>query len=605
MDVWNSLIKNDNTDLPENHWYSYMVKNKFNLVYFDSKGENSFLLTDEIKKSNPNFYFDVVHIRQPEEVHQQVTTEVTNAILVNIGSHNGMNDLRQITKTLGGEVPIIVVSSEGEEEMAISALQYGAQDYVLKEQIDSDSLFRSVRYAWEIHQLNGRLKKNFSIQQHLTLYDQLTDLPNRQLFDRLFQALAHAKRSGLMLAIMYLDINNFKLINDAIGHRAGDMILKNVASRLSCCVRDSDTVARMGSDEFAFIINDITETQDIVHIAQKIISNVTQPIILSGNKDSVTACLGISVYPTDSDDAEILVRNAELAYQRAKLNAMNSFQFYNSSLDKKAVERIELEQDLRFALSNNELHVYYQPQFDIRKNKLVGFEALMRWIHPQQGFISPAIFIPIAEETGLIIQLGHYILKTACAQMQEWHEKGHPDLRIAVNLAARQFRDESLPQIVKDVLQETRLQPRSLELEITESNAMDSVDHTIAMLSHFIDMEVRLSLDDFGTGYSSLSYLKKFPIHTLKIDSAFIRGVPDNKQDCSITTAIIALAKNMDLEVIAEGVEEEAQIDFLRRHDCDLVQGFYFPDPCRRKILRDDFYSNQPVDYKQWNDTMH
>ncbi len=557
-----------------------MIKNRLNIIWFTEEQEQAAQMAADLESLKPGLSVNIVHLHETEKLLQQLEESLPEAILVNVDSASGMGKLRTISQVVESAVPIVVISPTEEENIALTALQFGAQDYVLKEQIAADSLLRSLRHAQEIHQLNGKLQKKSSQQQHLLFYDQLTDLPNRQLFfDRLFQALASAKRSGTLLAIMYLDINNFKLINDAIGHRAGDMILKNVASRLQCCIRESDTVARMGSDEFAFIINDISDEKDIIRIAQKVLSNVAQPIILSGNKDSVSACLGISVFPADADDAEILVRNAELAHQRAKLNAANSFQFFNSGLDKKAVERIELEQDLRFALTNDELEVYYQPQFDIQQNRLIAFEALLRWWHPRRGAISPSVFIPIAEESGLIIEIGKYVLQAACNRMQHWHEEGFADLCIAVNLSPRQFRDESLHDLIQNVLQKSQLPARYLELEITESNAMDNIDNTINILSRFREMDVRLSLDDFGTGYSSLSYLRRLPIDTLKIDRSFIHGIPENNQDCSITTAIIALAKIMELQVVAEGVERREQLEFLKQHGCDIVQGFYFSKP--------------------------
>lgn len=561
-----------------------MIENSLNIIWITDEEEPVTRIAADLKSAQSDYSVNIVHIEDAEKILRQLDKQPPEAIILNVDAEAGMRKLRSIKQVVESAVPIVVISPAEQENIAKTALQFGAQDYVLKEHIGVESLVRSLRHAQEIHTLNGKLQKKSSQQERLLFYDQLTELPNYQLFfDRLFQSLAYARRNGAFLAIMYLDINKFKLINDTIGHRAGDMILKNVAGRLRCYIRESDTVARVGSDEFAFIINGIANEKDIVPIAQKILSNVAQPIILSGNKDSVSACLGISVYPADATDAEILVRNAELAHQRAKLNAANSFQFFNSNLDKKAVERIELEQDLRFALSNDELEIVYQPQFDIQQNILIAFEALLRWRHPKRGSISPAIFIPIAEESGLILELGKYVLQSACDQMQQWHNAGYSDLCIAVNLSPRQFRDESLPGLIQNILDKSKLPPQFLELEITESNAMDNIEHTIHILSRFQKMGVRLSLDDFGTGYSSLSYLRRLPIDTLKIDRSFIRGIPLDNQDCSITTAIIALAQIMDLKVIAEGVERKDQLEFLREHDCEIVQGFYFSKPLTAK----------------------
>ena len=416
--------------------------------------------------------------------------------------------------------------------------------------------------------------------QRLAYYDTLTDLPNRALLsDRLDLAIAHAKRSGYKCAVLFLDMDRFKNINDALGHSIGDQLLKSVATRLKECVREVDTVARMGGDEFVVVLDGAAETGSILSVARKMLHSLSQPYEVEGHNIRATPSIGISVYPEDGTDGESLIMNADSAMYHAKENGRNDFKFFVSDMKTKVTEKLFIESDLRKALEHGQFVLYFQPQVDIRTGHIIGAEALIRWNHPTAGLISPAKFIPIAEESGLIIPLGEWILNEACRQNLAWQKAGLTPISIAVNLSAVQFRQPNLCQLIGRVLSDTGLDPHYLELELTEGLVMSNTDSAIATLNGFKEMGVHISIDDFGTGYSSLSYLKHFPIDYLKIDQSFIRYITANPDDAAITTAIINMAQGLNLRTIAEGVETAEQLKFLRLHSCDVVQGYYFSKP--------------------------
>ena len=416
--------------------------------------------------------------------------------------------------------------------------------------------------------------------QRLAYYDTLTDLPNRALLsDRLDLAIAHAKSSGYKCAVLFLDMDRFKNINDALGHSIGDQLLKSVATRLKECVREVDTVARMGGDEFVVVLDGAAETGSILSVARKMLHSLSQPYEVEGHNIRATPSIGISVYPEDGTDGESLIMNADSAMYHAKENGRNDFKFFVSDMKTKVTEKLFIESDLRKALEHGQFVLYFQPQVDIRTGHIIGAEALIRWNHPTAGLISPAKFIPIAEESGLIIPLGEWILNEACRQNLAWQKAGLTPISIAVNLSAVQFRQPNLCQLIGRVLSDTGLDPHYLELELTEGLVMSNTDSAIATLNGFKEMGVHISIDDFGTGYSSLSYLKHFPIDYLKIDQSFIRDITANPDDAAITTAIINMAQGLNLRTIAEGVETAEQLKFLRLHSCDVVQGYYFSKP--------------------------
>lgn len=415
---------------------------------------------------------------------------------------------------------------------------------------------------------------------YLAHHDDLTGLPNRVMFKyRLEQAIAESGRRGTLLALLLLDMDRFKAINDTLGHAVGDNLLKILGGRLSGCVREIDTVSRLAGDEFALILPDLTHAEDAARVAKKILNIFVPPFNVDGHELFMSASIGIAIYPMDGDNLDVLLRNVDIAMYHAKEHGRNTFQFYATEMNTKAFERLSLENALRHALERNELFLHYQPQVDLRTGKITAVEALLRWLHPELGVISPLQFIPIAEETGMIMAIGEWVLHAACAQNKAWQAAGLPPFRIAVNLSARQLRQTSFIHVIERTLQETGLEPSYLELELTESMLMHNTENAIAMLAALDGMGIDLSVDDFGTGYSSLTYLKRLPINALKIDKSFVSDIPGDLDDAAIASTIIVMAHNLGIRVIAEGVETQEQRNFLGERACDAMQGYLFSRP--------------------------
>lgn len=411
-------------------------------------------------------------------------------------------------------------------------------------------------------------------------HDSLTGLPNRNLlWDRIDGACARTQRYGEFAAVAFLDLDNFKLVNDSLGHTLGDHLLRAVAKRLESSLRASDTVARLGGDEFVLVLSDQNSEQLVSGELQRIVDLFSQPFSVDGKDVFITASVGVALYPQDAKDAEALMKSAELAMYRVKDSGRNAYQLYTAEMQTRVSERIALEGMLRRALERGEFSLHYQPQVDLRTNRIFGCEALLRWNQPDLGMIGPAKFIPLAEETGLIVPIGEWIVRTACLQNKAWQNAGLPAITVAVNISARQFREKGLLQVVANILAESGLDPAQLEIEVTESVIMHDAQHVIATLQAFRDMGVLLSVDDFGTGYSSLSYLKRFPVDRLKIDQSFVRDVITDADDAAIAQAVITLGHTMNLRVIAEGVETREQLAFLRANQCDEMQGYFFGKP--------------------------
>jgi len=416
--------------------------------------------------------------------------------------------------------------------------------------------------------------------QFLAYYDALTGLPNRTLLeDRLAKALAGARRKKDRVAILFLDLDLFKNVNDSLGHSAGDHLLQEVAERLKTWGRDQDSIARMGGDEFVLVLNDIKDTPDAAVAAERLMDAMTAEFVVQGRSLHIGCSLGISIFPEHGADGETLIKNADAAMYRAKDYGRNNFQFFTNDMNAQVMERLTLENSLRLALAKKELFLVYQPQLDIASGTITGLEALLRWQHSDLGLVPPDKFIRIAENSGLIAPIGEWVLRTACTQARKWQDEGIPAVTVAVNVSAVQFRQENFCELISKVLQETGLAARHLELELTESLLLSSADLTLSLLRKLKATGVMLSIDDFGTGYSSFGYLRQFQVNKLKIDRSFIRDVAVKADDAAITAAIIGLAKNLNLKVIAEGVENEAQMSFLRGHRCDEVQGYYISKP--------------------------
>jgi len=416
--------------------------------------------------------------------------------------------------------------------------------------------------------------------KHLAFHDVLTGLPNRLLFnDRLTMALAQAVRKRQRLAVLFFDLDRFKMINDSLGHSVGDDLLRRVAERVKESIRDADTVARLGGDEFIVLVPGIGSEDDAAKVAQKILEGIRIPFVLEQRELFATTSIGVALYPNDGEDVETLVRNADTAMYRAKDQGRDNYQLYAPAMNAKALERLSLEHRLRQALTNEELVVHYQPLVDLRTGQIRGSEALVRWQHPEMGLLPPGDFIPLAEASGLIVPLGRWVLQTACDQIRTWQEMGFRDLSVAVNLSTRQFQQTDLVQQVSEALASSAIEPSALDLEITETNAMQNADVSISTLWDLKKVGVSLSMDDFGTGYSSLNYLKRFPIDRIKIDRSFVQDLTDDPDDAAIAAAVIAMGHSLKLGVVAEGVETEEQLAFLRLNQCDEMQGYLFSRP--------------------------
>ncbi len=431
------------------------------------------------------------------------------------------------------------------------------------------------------------MKKSQAQINYLSQHNDLTGLPNRLLLnDRLAHAIQRAVREQARIAVIMMDLDRLKDINMTLGHATGDDIIKRFAQRLQGAVRSEDTVAHLGADEFALMVEHIPHVDNATWIAKNLLNVFKQEYIIDGKEIFVSGSIGISLFPNDGANGDVLIQNAKTAMYEAKQNGGNNYRFYMKAMNAHSLELLLLESSLRRALEREELHVYYQPQFDLNKQRLIGMEALVRWFHPQQGMVSPGEFVPLAEESNLIVEIGHWVLHTACAQTKAWHDQGFNKLKVAVNLSARQFSHQDLAKEVASILEDTGLKAPFLKLELTESILLQKEDDVINTLQELQSMGVTLAIDDFGTGYSSLSYLKRFPISELKIDRSFVHDIEDVKQDAEIVSAIIGLGQRLHLGIVAEGIENQTQIDFLIKQGCQIGQGFFLGHPLDTKAFQ-------------------
>ncbi|MEJ7615954.1 MAG: EAL domain-containing protein [Pyrinomonadaceae bacterium] len=500
-------------------------------------------------------------------------------------------DLVPHVRRISPDTVVVMVSGESTIESAINAMRVGAFDYIMKP-FDLRHVEAAVERAIEHHQslraakrrhesyLEDLVQKRTAELNHVSLHDPITKLPNRVLFeDRLNQACPPPAAGAQLIAVMLMDLDHLKKINDSLGHSVGDELLRQVAERLSGNLREANTVARWGGDEFAFLVTNAEEASDVMEVAHGVQDALRAPFNLEDQTIFITSSVGVSLFPFDGANGVDLLRNADAALHRAKDLGENNYQFYTADINTRAIKKLEWESSLRRAIECQELIVYYQPLIEIKNRRIVGAEALIRWRHPELGLVSPAEFIPIAEETGLIVPIGEWVLRMACEQNQRWHQMGFDSLYVAVNLSARQFQQSNLSEVVFHTLQETDLRPSALELELTESAIMKNAESAARTLCEIKRLGVKVSVDDFGTGYSSLSYLKRFPIDTLKIDRSLLLDETTDPDDAALVMAIITLAHNLRLKVIAEGVETDEQLRFLYLLRCDEAQGYLFHRP--------------------------
>ena len=478
-------------------------------------------------------------------------------------------------------LPVIILTASTSPGDKLKALELGATDFLSKP-VDASELVLRIR--------NTLFAKTY--QDQLAYYDSLTGLPNMKLFvERLGWGIELSKRERVPLMVLEIGLDKFRQVNETLGMYTGDEVLKAIAERLSSLIRSCDFIghtdetiktgelARIGDHEFSIILSGVNSIEAAYLVSQRILNSVRQPVLIDEHEIFMTASIGISVCPTDGEDVESLIKHASSAKDFSRKQGSNNYQFFSSEMNAQSKERIKMESNLRKALDNNEFELHYQPKINSETHKLVGMECLLRWNHPEIGSVPPAAFITAAEELGLIVPIGEWVLQEACQATSEWVESGYENLKLSVNVSPKQFNEINLRKSIASAIRSSGLDPRNLVLEITESMLMGDVEHYITLLQHIVDLGVEFSLDDFGTGYSSLSYLKKFPIHELKIDRSFLTNVPEINEDNSIVKAIISMAHSLGLNLIAEGVESAEQLDFLRQHNCNVIQGFYYSKP--------------------------
>ncbi len=573
-----------------------MSKPVINLILIENSQEDSARLI-KFLESSEDIHFQITHLhllREFEAYPDQTHFEIM-LLDLNLPDTRGIETVT-VAHIKAPELPIIVLSSEEEESLALNVVQAGAQDYLIKKDLDAHALIRTIRYAMERNRLMVALGELNRRQQFLATHDLLTHLPNRQLLqDRLEQALVHSQRYKQLFAVMFIDLDSFKTINDSLGHDYGDQLLKMVAERLTHCIRTTDTLARLGGDEFIVVLTHLNDLESINRVAENILQIYTQPFMLKEHEVYVTASIGIAIYPHDGNEIKTLLKNADAAMYSAKALGRNNYAFYTPELQISSYQKLTLINNLRRALEGNEFMIYYQPQIDTQTNKLIGLEALLRWHHYRLGFIEPQNFINVAEEAGLIVPIGAWVLKTACEHYLVWQEEGIAPPFLAVNLSVRQFSQPGFVSTIKKILDEANFDPCHLDLELTESIIMNDPEEVILELHALKKLGIHISIDDFGTGYSSLSYLKNLPIDTLKIDKSFVTGLAEDESNTKIIQAIIALAHSLGIDVLAEGVETIEEKNLLIARGCTRMQGYLFHYPMSMEETGDFLRKPQKV----------
>lgn len=546
------------------------------------------------------------NVASAEESLELLHREQFDLILTDINM-GGMSGLEMVVhaRRLAPETVVIMISAEQAISNAVEAMRAGAFDYITKP-FDLGQVLMAVRRALDYRALREAkrryeadleelVRKRTAELDHVSVHDTVTGLYNRAFFEaHLNRVLAPSHGGGSAHALIFFDLERFKQVNDTLGYRVGDRILRLVAERVRIPAREDDVVARIGGDEFARFVTLVNGPEDAVEVAHEIREALAAPFEIDGHELFISVKIGISLYPGDGEDFQTLLKNAAAALYRARQQGGEGYRFYTEDMNETAGRRLLLEQRLRRAVEREELRVFYQPKIDIASERMVGMEALVRWHSPELGTVSPAEFIPLAEDTGLIVGVGEWVLRTACAQNKLWQDGGHARLRVAVNLSARQFQEQNLSAKICQILGETGLDPQYLELELTESSFMESTDATVKALGELREMGVEISVDDFGTGYSSLGYLKRLPIDTLKIDQTFVREVATGPDSVAIVQAIIALGHNLGMKVVAEGVETEDQLRLLHQLNCDYAQGYLWSRPVPAEEFERKFNGNCP-----------
>jgi diguanylate cyclase (GGDEF)-like protein len=583
---------------------SEIVRSKAYVLIIDDQPEIREVLHEFLSQS-----YQCVAVNSAEEALALIATERFDLIISDITMErmSGLEMVPHILK-VAPQTIIVMISGQQTIEYAIEAMRAGAFDYITKpfDLLHVDAAVcralehRKLLQAKQLYEksLQELVEQRTAEVEHLASHDTLTDLPNRALFeDRVAQVLAMTQRTQQMHGTLFLALDGFKKIVDTLGHAAGDRLLQDAAGRLKQCLNPSDTVARFDGDEFAMLLTQVTGTKDLVQVSCLINEMLKPPFRLGDHEVYLTASIGISLFPYDGGDLRTLLKNAAAALYRAKMQGGNNYQFYTSDMNARALKRLALESSLRRAVENEEFVVHYQSQVDLQSRQIIGTEALVRWQHPQLGLLPPADFIGLAEKTGLIVEIGDSVMRAACVQTRQWQVQGFRDLHVAVNVSARQLKQKDFVSRLVEILDESELDPSSLELELTETSIMENPESAVRVLADIRRMGVKIAIDDFGTGYSSLSYLRHLPIDTVKLDRSFVNGATAHPDHAALVMAIITLAHNLRLQVIAEGVETEEQLNFLRLLRCDQGQGYFFDKPTsadRIKLLAARYLDQPP-----------
>jgi diguanylate cyclase (GGDEF)-like protein len=554
-----------------------MQNSKIKVLLIEDNEEEAFLLKQFLSDAEMGKHI-VTFVHTAKEGIEYLRNNNFDIVItdLNLPDAEGLDIINHIL-AVNSEMPIVVLSEQNYDDLSSEIVQMGAQDYLIKGQGDGYLISRVIDYSIE-------RKRDVQQLSHLANYDGLTGLANRLLFrERLDRALIRADRSKTLVALFVIDLDRFKNVNDSLGHDAGDQLLIEVAKRLEECTREGDTIARLGGDEFTIILEDIKNIDDAVKIADKVLCFMKKSFDINSHEIFVTPSIGITVYPIDDTNAGNLFVNADSAMYQAKENGRNCYRFYKADMNSHLIVQMDLEAKLRRAIERKEFVLHYQPKFNVLSQEPIGAEALIRWEDPDEGMISPAIFIPLAEETGLIGPITDWVMEEACRQNSEWQQQGYKPIRMAVNVSPKQFNQEDIATRIFNQIISSDLAPKYVELEITEGALVEDVEKSNGILSELKKRGVHISIDDFGTGYSSLSYLKKFPLDTLKIDQSFVRDLLQDPDDAAIVSAIIAMARSLRFNVIAEGVETLDQLNYLAAHGCNEVQGYFMGKPLPAK----------------------
>lgn len=576
-----------------------VIREKPAILIIDDEEQICSLLKDLLGAEN-----DCTTIGSAEDALRVLDTIDFDLVIsdINMGGISGLDLVPRILKKTPDTV-VVMISGQQTIDFAIEAMRAGAFDYITKPLdlrhvqtavnralIHHDLLVQKRRYENHLEEL---VKERTAKIEHLAYHDKLTDLPNRVLFqDRCVQALAIAQRNQNPVAVMLVSIDRFKKVTEGLGHAAGDVVLTEAATRLQCCISSGDTVARFEGDEFALLLTNVTDTADLSEVTRAISEGFKAPFRLDTQEVYLTASVGISLFPHNGHDGDTVLRNAVAALYRAKQRGGNNSQFYAADMDSLALKRLSLETSMRRAIENGEFVTHYQPVVSLFSGEVVGSEALVRWQHPDLGLLPPAKFIGLAEDTGLILEIGAFVLRTACTQIRAWQDKGYDRLRVAVNISARHFQQKDFFDRLVEILSATGLDANSLELELTETSIMESTDSAVKLLDQIRKWGVKVAIDDFGTGYSSLSYLKRLPIDTVKLDRSFVMGATTDPDDAALVMAIVTLAHNLRRKVIAEGVETKEQLAFLRLLRCDEAQGYLLGKPMPPDVFESSLMLN-------------